>query len=137
MQSRRDLLKYFAAGTVIAPVADLLAGSEIRATLAAAPKLIELPAEPLIYKEPWAPFDLDDVSSMVMKIYLNDGRVMEIDGHQWPLPRMQPHAERPLGPGARVRVQMDFQVGEYGTSPSYFHALGTAWHEGEIREVLK
>lgn len=71
-QSRRDLLKFFAAGTIIAPVAG-----------GATAKLIEVPkAELIVAPEPQIvrPFRSQDIESLKVEITLRDGSKREVSG---------------------------------------------------------
>lgn len=70
--SRRELLKFFAAGTIIAPIA----ATEVRAQLIETPKveLIKQPRNALI-ELPVKPLDLQNVRYFELACHLNDGSI--------------------------------------------------------------
>lgn len=66
--TRRDILKYFGAGTIIAPLAGDAVGRLIEP-----PKIELITPQPLIIK----PFRMSDIASVNVTVRMRDGSVME------------------------------------------------------------
>ncbi len=115
--NRRDLLKFFAAGTVIAPVS----GSAPLAKLIEVPNVELFDAADVIVK----PFELPDVHHAFITFEMMDGSTRRLTLNDiW-------HAGGSITPDTNLRVQLLFST--IGSScPSLHTSIGSISGEGRL-----
>ncbi len=117
--NRRDLLKFFAAGTVIAPVS----GS---APLA---KLIEVPNVELVKPAAMieAPINLGDIQSAKISLEMYDGTKRQLDVDRF----FSPRGDCWINPEPDYQISIEFAK-VYGFSPTVHKLVGHVKGNGKL-----